>query len=62
VPDLRGAAGGVLGGAAAPPAGGLLFAVTYHRTASAFAAAVEHALYGCFLITLGLGRFVYSGN
>ena len=41
--------------------GGALFATTYHRSGSALAASVEHALYGCFIITLGLGRFVYSG-
>ncbi len=42
--------------------GGLLFAYTYHRSSSAFVATVEHSLYGCFIITLGLGRFVYSGG
>ena len=42
--------------------GGLLFAITYHRTRSAPLAALEHALYGCFVITLGLGRFIYSGG
>lgn len=40
-------------------AGGVLFAWTYQRTGSALAAALEHALYGCYIITLGLGGFVY---
>lgn len=42
-------------------AGGLLFAWTYARTRSTLAASVEHALYGCFVFTVGLGSFFYSG-
>lgn len=41
--------------------GGALFAWTYHRTRSVFAASVEHALYGCFVFTVGLGWYFYGG-
>lgn len=41
-------------------AGGLLFASTYERSGSALAASLEHALWGCFIFTLGLGRFVFD--
>lgn len=43
-------------------AGGWLFAGTYVRTGSLWASAVEHALYGCFLMTVGWGRFFYHGS
>lgn len=39
--------------------GGALFAWTYHRTRSLLACSVEHALYGCFVFTIGLGQFFY---
>lgn len=41
--------------------GGALFAVTYRRTGSLALVALEHALYGDFLFTLGLGRYFYHG-
>ncbi|MBD3404256.1 CPBP family intramembrane metalloprotease [candidate division GN15 bacterium] len=41
--------------------GGYLFARTYQRTDSTLACVVEHALYGCFVFTIGLGRFFYHG-
>lgn len=41
--------------------GGVLFAWTYSRTRSVAAAATEHALYGCLMFTIGLGRFFYGG-
>lgn len=41
--------------------GGLLFAWRYHRTNSLALSALEHALYGCALFTLGLGRYFYIG-
>ena len=41
--------------------GGLLFAWTFHRTRSVAATWLEHALYGCFMFTVGLGRFFYGG-
>lgn len=39
--------------------GGVLFGWTYLRTKSLPAVAVEHALYGCFIFTVGLGRYFY---
>lgn len=42
--------------------GGVFFGVTYRRSASLLAACVEHALYGCFLFTIGWGWYFYSGN
>ncbi|MDX1388111.1 MAG: CPBP family intramembrane glutamic endopeptidase [Acidobacteriota bacterium] len=40
-------------------AGGLLFAWTYARTRSALVASFQHALFGCFSFTIGLGWFFY---
>lgn len=42
--------------------GGLLFASTYRKSRSLLAAALEHALYGCLIFTIGMGRFFYSGG
>ena len=42
--------------------GGLLFAHTYYRTRSVLLVTIEHALYGNFLFTIGLGWFFYHGN
>lgn len=41
--------------------GGLLFGLTYDRTRSAFLTSVEHALYGCFVFTIGIGEYFYGG-
>jgi uncharacterized protein len=41
--------------------GGIIFAETYARTRSFTIVWVEHALYGCFLFTIGLGWYFYSG-
>lgn len=41
--------------------GGALFASTYARTFSLRACSIEHALYGCLVFTIGLGRFFYTG-
>jgi membrane protease YdiL (CAAX protease family) len=41
--------------------GGSLFAWTYWRTRSAAATWVEHALYGCVIFTVGLGRYFFLG-
>jgi len=41
--------------------GGLLFGWTWLRSRSLAVSAVEHALYGCFLFTVGLGRYFYAG-
>ncbi len=38
--------------------GGVFFADTFVRTRSTFAASVDHALFGCWLFTVGLGEFV----
>jgi membrane protease YdiL (CAAX protease family) len=43
-------------------AGGLLFAFRYEQTGSLATASFEHALYGCWLFTLGLGRYFYGGT
>jgi membrane protease YdiL (CAAX protease family) len=43
-------------------AGGLIFAYTYDRTRSTLLCAVEHALYGCFIFTIGLGSYFYHGT
>lgn len=42
--------------------GGVLFAWTYHRTRSLWAVALEHAAYGLFLFTIGLGRHFDSAG
>ncbi|MGO4212684.1 CPBP family intramembrane glutamic endopeptidase [Terriglobus sp. 2YAB30_2] len=41
--------------------GGLLFAWRYQHTESLFVSSVEHALYGCWLFTVGLGQYFYHG-
>ncbi|AXC10718.1 hypothetical protein ACPOL_1370 [Acidisarcina polymorpha] len=40
--------------------GGILFAYRYQRTGSLFVSSLEHSLYGCFLFTIGLGRYFYA--
>jgi membrane protease YdiL (CAAX protease family) len=40
--------------------GGVLFAWRYARTESILASALEHALYGCLIFTIGLGAFFFS--
>lgn len=42
--------------------GGLLFAWRYAATGSLFTSALEHALYGCWLFTIGLGQYFYHGR
>ena len=37
--------------------GGVLFSITYIQTGSLMAACVEHAIFGDFLFTIGLGRY-----
>jgi uncharacterized protein len=39
--------------------GGIMFAYTYHKHRSLLLASIEHALYGCFIFTVGLGWFFY---
>jgi membrane protease YdiL (CAAX protease family) len=41
--------------------GGLLFATRYAETDSLLTSSVEHALYGCWLFTVGLGQYFYHG-
>lgn len=41
--------------------GGILFAWRYAETGSLAASSLEHALYGCWLFTVGLGEFFYHG-
>ena len=43
-------------------AGGLLFASRYAETGSLATSSFEHALYGCWLFTVGLGQFFYHGT
>ncbi len=40
--------------------GGYLFSKTYSETRSLFLVSFEHALYGAFIFTVGLGRFFYE--
>ncbi|MDD5088094.1 MAG: CPBP family intramembrane metalloprotease [bacterium] len=42
-------------------AGGWLFAQTYDRSRSLLAVSVQHALYGGFIFTIGLGWYFYHG-
>jgi hypothetical protein len=41
--------------------GGLLFAWRYQVSGSLALSALEHALFGCLLFTVGLGQYFYSG-
>ncbi|HVZ83979.1 MAG TPA: CPBP family glutamic-type intramembrane protease [Terracidiphilus sp.] len=41
--------------------GGLLFAARYAETGSLATSGFEHALYGCWLFTIGLGQYFYHG-
>jgi hypothetical protein len=41
--------------------GGLLFFARYRETRSLLVSSVEHALYGCWIFTIGLGAFFYQG-
>jgi membrane protease YdiL (CAAX protease family) len=43
-------------------AGGLLFAIRYADTGSLATSSFEHALYGCWLFTVGLGQYFYHGT
>jgi uncharacterized protein len=43
-------------------AGGLLFAARYAETSSLATSCFEHALYGCWLFTVGLGGYFYEGT
>lgn len=43
-------------------AGGYLFARTYFHSGSLALACIEHALYGNFIFTIGLGEFFFHGT
>jgi len=38
--------------------GGLLFAFTYKKTKSTLLVTIEHAIYGCWLFTVGMGEML----
>lgn len=38
--------------------GGVLFALTYYRTKSTLLVSIEHAIYGCWLFTVGMGNML----
>jgi membrane protease YdiL (CAAX protease family) len=42
--------------------GGILFAYRYAETGSLAVSSFEHALYGCWLFTIGLGAYFYHGT
>lgn len=42
--------------------GGVLIGWTYHRSRSLLAASIEHALYGDWVFTVGIGWLFYSGS
>ena len=42
--------------------GGIIFAHTYMRSRSLWFSSMEHALYGDFIFTIGLGYYIYSGT
>lgn len=42
--------------------GGLLFAYRYAETGSLMTSSLEHALYGCWLFTVGLGQYFFHGT
>jgi membrane protease YdiL (CAAX protease family) len=42
-------------------AGGVLFAKTYSDTRSLLISMVEHTLYGNYIFTIGLGKYLYLG-
>jgi membrane protease YdiL (CAAX protease family) len=39
--------------------GGILFGIRFQQTRSLFVTSFEHALYGCFMFTVGVGRSFY---
>jgi membrane protease YdiL (CAAX protease family) len=41
--------------------GGLLFSLTYQRSGSLLLASIDHALFGNFIFTIGLGEFFHHG-
>lgn len=42
--------------------GGILFALTYDKTKSTLLVSIEHAIYGCWLFTVGMGHMLGFPN
>ena len=42
--------------------GGFLFASTYHSSGSLLLTCIDHAIFGDFIFTIGLGQFFYHGS
>jgi membrane protease YdiL (CAAX protease family) len=42
--------------------GGILFGIRFLQTHSLFVTSIEHALYGCFLFTVGVGRSFHHAS
>jgi len=42
--------------------GGVLFSLTYHQSSSLLLTCLEHAIFGNFIFTIGLGQFFYHGS
>lgn len=42
--------------------GGLLFSYTYHASGSLLLTCLDHAIFGNFIFTIGLGRYFYHGT
>ena len=42
--------------------GGFLFSLTYHQSGSLLLACLDHAIFGNFIFTIGLGQFFYHGS
>jgi uncharacterized protein len=42
--------------------GGLLFSFTYHSSGSLLLTCIDHAIFGDFIFTIGLGHFFYHGS
>jgi hypothetical protein len=42
--------------------GGILFAITYAQTSSTVLVSIEHAIWGNFIFTIGLGWYFYGGS
>lgn len=38
--------------------GGIIFAITYKKTKSTLLVSIEHAIYGCWLFTVGMGNML----
>jgi membrane protease YdiL (CAAX protease family) len=38
--------------------GGILFAITYKKTNSTLLVSIEHAIFGCWLFTVGMGTLL----